>query len=91
MPEEMYNLTKTSIDSLLESSQKLHAALVSSVAWVVIKDDPVIVNWIFSLNDLETQVKAARGEPAEIHVPIPKGDNNPEVKFLEGQNEIPKK
>ena len=56
----MYQFQKSSIEKLLETSQRLHGSLVASPVWELIKTEPVIMDWMNSLSDIESQIKKSK-------------------------------
>jgi hypothetical protein len=53
----MFQIREDSMQRLMEASQQLHGALVSSPMWELLKNEPVIVSWINALSEVETQIK----------------------------------
>lgn len=51
------------VERMLEAAQALHGKLVSSPLWEMIKTEPVIVQWMNSLGELEKEVNLAKQAP----------------------------
>jgi hypothetical protein len=56
-------VTDESLERLLETSQTLHGKLVTSPLWEMIKTEPVIVQWLGALGDVESQLKKKHESP----------------------------
>lgn len=59
----MYQIQEDSIRRLQESSKKLHSFMVSSPVWNMIKNDPIIKDWIFALDEIDSQVGKNEANP----------------------------
>lgn len=55
------------LNNLLESSQRLHGELVRSVVWNLIKDEPIIVQWMNSLREVESILKPSPPEETKLY------------------------
>lgn len=60
----MFQIQEDSMHRLMKASQHLHGSLVSSPLWEMLKTEPVIVQWISALNEVESQIKPK--EPLDV-------------------------
>jgi hypothetical protein len=66
----MYQITEGSLDGFLEVAQRLHSKLSTSAFWPMIRDEPIIMEFINSVRELESQVKASKEvKPSTTNVP----------------------
>jgi hypothetical protein len=59
----MFQVAEDSLAKLMEASQQLHGKLVASPLWGMLKDEPLIVNWINALSEIDSQFKKAQAPP----------------------------
>lgn len=62
-----------SMEHLMEASRQLHGQLVASPLWELLKTEPVIVQWITALNEVDLQIKPKEPEN------VPKAENQPKA------------
>jgi hypothetical protein len=63
MEELMYQITPEAITRLSETSQQLFGKLQTSVFWPLVKDEPVIREFMDALSAIESQVRQQQAPP----------------------------